>query len=507
MTDFPVDPLAEAPSEAREDTRRLNELGYEQELRRGLGAFDNVAVGFIAISPVVALYGVVLVAMTVAGPAWVWMLPLALVGQCLLLVLYSELASEFPIANGSYQWSRRLLGPGYGWFNGWVCLCAYAVANTTIAYLGAPWALALFGIEATPNAIVVTGMVLVVVCALVNLGGVGLLRPTVKVGIAAEIVATVGVGLALLVAFRQHGIGLLRDTLGAEALSGGSTELALLAALAIAGWVFLGFDACGLTSEETIGAARNVPRTVWLALLSVAALVILDAFAITLAHPDPAAVVAGEDLNPVGTAVTEAFGSWFERPFAAVVLVAFLACGVAAQGITARAIYSVARDDVLPGSSFLRSVDRRQVPIGATVVTATIACLGLLLGLKSAAIGSLIAFGTAAIYVSFLLIAIAGLVARTRGTWQPAGRIRLGRAGHVLNVLAVVWLAAETVNIAWPRTSIAPPDAPWYQVWAAPLVLSAIAVAGLAYLAAARPHRRLAPYEPVADSAGSSSPS
>jgi hypothetical protein len=46
------------------------------------------------------------------------------------------------------------------------------------------------------------------------------------------------------------------------------------------------------------------------------------------------------------------------------------------------------------------------------------------------------------------------------------------------------------VNIAWPRTSLAPPDAPWYQVWAAPLVLALIGTAGLAYLVTAKPHRR-----------------
>ena len=48
-------------------------------------------------------------------------------------------------------------------------------------------------------------------------------------------------------------------------------------------------------------------------------------------------------------------------------LVAFLACGMAAQGATARGIYSVARDGVLPGSRFLRQVDRRQAPIGGIV--------------------------------------------------------------------------------------------------------------------------------------------
>ncbi len=68
--------------------------------------------------------------------------------------------------------------------------------------------------------------------------------------------------------------------------------------------------------------------------------------------------------------------------------------------------------------------------------------------------------------------------------------MRLGRAGTVINVLAVVWLAFETVNIAWPRTSLAPPGAPVYQVWAAPIVLGAITVIGLTHLVLARPQHR-----------------
>ena len=62
----------------------------------------------------------------------------------------------------------------------------------------------------------------------------------------------------------------------------------------------------------------------------------------------------------------------------------------------------------------------------------------------------------------------------------------------MVNVLAVAWLAFETVNIAWPRESLAPPGAPFYQVWAAPIVLVVIAAAGFGYLAAAKPHRRVA---------------
>lgn len=473
------------------DAARLQELGYRQELARRLRVFDNAAMGFAAISPVVGLYAVVLVGTVVAGPAWVWVLPIALAGQCLLLAVYAELASEFPIAGGAYQWSRRLMGGAYGWFSGWVAICAYAVANTTIAYLGAPWALTLAGIPPTPDAIVAAGMVLVVTCALVGAMGVDVLGRVIKAGIAAEAVASVGIGLALLLVFRTQDLSILTRTLGAEAVSGGSVGAGMLAALAVGGWVFIGFDACVGASEETRGAARHVPRAIWIALLSVGAVVILNAFAATLAHPEPAAVVAGRDVDPVATAVVSSFGSWSAKPFAAIVLAAFLACGMAAQALTARTIYSIARDDVLPASRFLRRVDRRRSPIGAVAVTTVVACLGLLLGLHTAAVGSLIAFGTAAIYVAFLLVALAALIARLRGTWTPAGEIRLGRAGVVANALAVVWLAFETVNIAWPRTALAPPGAPAYQVWAAPIVLAVIATAGLAYLVVAKPHRRL----------------
>jgi amino acid transporter len=333
-------------------------------------------------------------------------------------------------------------------------------------------------------------MVLVIVCAVAGAFGISILGRVVKAGIVAEAIAMIGIGLALLLVFREQDLSILTDTLGAEALSGGSTLAALLAALAVGGWVFIGFDVGVGAAEETQNASRHVPRAIWVALLSVGCLVILNAVAVTLAHPDPASIVAGEDPDPVTTAVTSSFGSWSDKPFAAVVLTAFLACGMAAQALTARAIFSLARDDVLPASRFLRTVDRRKVPIGAIVVTTVIACAGLLLGLDSNAVGTLIAFGTAAIYVSFLMTAVAALTARLRGTWRPGGSFRIGRWGLAVNALAVAWLAFETVNIAWPREALAPPDAPFYQVWAAPIVLAIIGTAGVAYLLIARPHVR-----------------
>ena len=194
--------------------------------------------------------------------------------------------------------------------------------------------------------------------------GIGVLARVVKAGIAAEALASVGIGLALLLVFREQDFSILTETLGAEALSGGS-----VAAGCSPRWRW----AAGCSSASTPAwrgggdARRRAPRAA--RDLDRAAergvLVILNAVAVTLAHPDPAAIVAGEDIDPVTTAVVASFGSWSAKPFAAVVLVAFLACGMAAQSLTARTIYSMARDDVLPArascaGSTAAGADRRR---------------------------------------------------------------------------------------------------------------------------------------------------
>ncbi|HEX5870934.1 MAG TPA: hypothetical protein VFY65_10980, partial [Longimicrobium sp.] len=73
-------------------------------------------------------------------------------------------------------------------------------------------------------------------CSIINAFGVDALKGALRVGVGAELIASVGIGLALLLVFREQGFGVLTNTFGAEALSGGSTFAALLAALAVGGW-------------------------------------------------------------------------------------------------------------------------------------------------------------------------------------------------------------------------------------------------------------------------------
>ncbi|MEU0490362.1 APC family permease [Nocardiopsis changdeensis] len=478
---------------SRTDAGELAEYGYRQELRRSLSVWAVFAIGFATISPVVGIYAVVQLGFVFAGPAWIWAVLLAFLGQLLVAVVYVELSSQFPVTGGVYQWVRRLAGPRQGWLVGWIYLASAIASLTTVAYLGATWLHMLFSDgPLEPLHHVLLGVVFIAVALGINLLGVNPVKHFLNAGIVAEGVASIAVSVFLLVFAHNNGFGILFETLGAQAASGGSVLAGFLTCLAVAGWAFLGFDATTQVAEETEQPRRNVPRALIRAYLFVAFTVLLTGLAVTLALPNPEEAVAGRLADPVFTAVTAGLGGWSEKPFIAVVLLAFIACAISIQTYIGRAVYAFARDRQLPFSATLATVGPRQIPWVSLVVTAVLASLGLLLGLNGNAAATLIAFGSGGFYFVFLSVAVVALVARLTGRWRPSrGRVDLGRAGLVINVLAVVWLLFEATNIAWPRVELAPVGGSWVQVWAVVLVFSVLLAVGLVYVAIAKPHTRL----------------
>jgi hypothetical protein len=98
-----------------------------------------------------------------------------------------------------------------------------------------------------------------------------------------------------------------------------------------------------------------------------------------------------------------------------------------------------------------------------------------LFGLHDQAVATIIAFGTGGLYAMFSMTTGVGLYTRLTGRWDPAlGELKLGRWGLIINIIAFLWSLFELINIAWPRTYLASPDAPWWQIWAVPLVLGGI---------------------------------
>jgi amino acid transporter len=213
----------------------------------------------------------------------------------------------------------------------------------------------------------------------------------------------------------------------------------------------------------------------------VGSVVLFNSAALTLAFDREAVIAASATSDPITPVITSNFGEWAEKPFLAIVMVAFLACGASVVKYTSRIVYSMAREGNMP--AVLSHLAPDKTPRNAVICTVSLAGLGLLFGLNDGAVATVIAFGTGGLYAMFSMTTGVGLFTRLTGRWNPAlGELKLGVWGLLINAVAFIWSVFELVNIAWPRPYATAPDAPWWQLWAVPLVLGSILVITALYV-------------------------
>ena len=441
-------------------------------LNRSLSLWNSLTIGFATVSPVAGLYAIIGVQTVVTGGGWFGALALCLVMQMLVATVYAELSSQIPIAGGAYKWARQLGGATAGQFAGVIYVCSTIAMLTTTAYTGGVWLAIFFGSSGRGGAtLVMWGTVFLVICTVLNLAHVKVFKLAITLGVYAEIVGSFGVALLLFLFFRQHGFSELFENLGTGTAP--SQTAAFLAALAISGWAFIGFDACSTIAEETHNPKRMVPRAIFLSLCMVGGVVLFNSAALTLSFNRDTLVNTSATSDPVTPVIASNFGAWAEAPFLAIVMIAFLACGASMVQYTSRIVYSMAREGNMP-IAFSR-VTASKTPRNAVVCVVLLAGLGLLFGLNDGAVATVIAFGTGGLYAMFAMTTGVGLYTRLTGRWNPAlGELRLGPWGLVINTIAFIWSVFEFVNIAWPRTYAVSSNAPWWQLWAVPLVLGSI---------------------------------
>lgn len=441
-------------------------------LHRHLSLWNSLTLGFAMVSPVVGLYAIMGVQTAVTGGGWFVALALCLIMQLLVATVYAELASQFPIAGGAYKWAHHLGGPVTGQFAGVIYVSSTIAMLTTTAYTGGIWLSIFFGSSSGSGlTLVLWGAVFLGICTLLNLARVNVFTVTLSMGVYAEMIGSFGVALLLFLFFRQHEFSELFQHMGTGTAPGSTA--AFLAALAIAGWAFIGFDACSTIAEETLEPKRVVPRAIFFSLCMVGSVVMFNSAALTLSFDRSALAHTSVSSDPVTPVIISSFGAWAEKPFLAIVMVSFLACGASVVNYVSRIVYSIAREGNMPRVLSQIAVDGTPRP--AILFTVLWAGIGLLLGVNDQAVATIIAFGTGGLYAMFTMTTGVGLYARLTGRWNPAhGQLNLGRWGLLINVIAFHWSLFELINIAWPRSYAVSPDAPWWQLWAVPLVLGSI---------------------------------
>ena len=508
------------PAAPVNEDARLADLGYRPQLNRVLGFFENFAVGFTYLSPMVGIYSLFILGVALAGPAYIWLTFIPLIGMFFVALVFGELASHYPVAGALYQYSKFSVGPAYGWFVGWFYGIALLVTVAAVDTGSIPYITTLahnwFGTNWNPashTTILVITLVLLGIQTSLNIAGAKVMGRVAQFGVGVEILGTLGIALILAIHGFHHSLGFLFSTQGATHAStnvygvgfGGSWLSAALIAVLAPVYIFYGFESCGDIAEETKDAGAKIPKAMRWALVwgGIGSLILTAALLLAMPKHDP--IKATFDGGGV-PAILGQLSSGMQDFLLVLIIFAFFSCGSAVQGAGSRLAFSFGRDGALPGSGWISRVHAKfRTPVNALITGALVSVVFVMLvyyqpsknvhvwfvtyPAHTTALYSLVSFGVSGIYLSFLLAVLAAIVARMRG-WVPEGVFQLGRWGWTVCIIAALYLGLMLLNVVVP-TGLTSGRGLFNLDWITLVVMVVIAVVGAVYFLIARPDRKV----------------
>ncbi|HAM71796.1 MAG TPA: amino acid permease [Verrucomicrobiales bacterium] len=435
-----------SPEPPPDDERLLRSLGYTQELSRRMGGFSNFA---ISLSIICILAGGITsfqVGLCSVGGASIgigW--PLVCLFSMTVALTMGQVASAFPTAGGLYHWGSILGGRACGWVTAWFNLAGLITVLAAINAGTYDFTTAAFGV--TPDGAhaqaIRTGVVVAMTLSQGMLNHYGIRLTTRLTDLSGWLILGITAVLTTALAATTHHFEWSRlwtftnysglPEGGAIFPRQGNIPWLFALGFLFPAYTITGFDASAHTSEETLDAARNVPRgiirSVWVSSL----LGWLMACAILLAMPSiPEGVAKGADV--VQWVLKSTLWPGLAWGLLAGIVVAQYLCGLAALTSSSRMTYAFARDGGLPCSAGLRRVNPRTgSPSVAVWTSAVLAALFTLSVPYTTIAAACVIF----MYISYVLPVAAGFFAHGR-TWRRMGPWHLGSFYRPLAVVATL---------------------------------------------------------------------
>jgi urea carboxylase system permease len=490
--------------QTRNDDAAVTSLGYVQKLDRSLSRFALFALQFSYISVLTTMFLLFGFAYGFAGPSLIWPWAAFFAGQMLVTLLFCELASRYPVAGSVYNWSKQLGSPWMAWMAGWmmvllgpITLAAVALPAQTILPAISP-AFQVIGSASNPhnyaeNAVLLGGILILLTTAL-NCARVRLMGRTNNVTVIVELIVC-ALLIVLLFAHAQRTPAVVFNTLGlGKGMAAGYLGAFLVASL-LGGYQFYGMDTASSLAEESPDPQRRAPRAILIAMFGSFALGLLLLIAAVVAVPS----ITDGKIATLGLpyVVDQVLGSGVGNVLLVGALVAVFGCALAVQAGGVRIVFGMARDNGLPLSHQAARVSGTTKAITwPAIVVGSVAIVLLVINIGSTQIIAIIsAAAIATCAVAYLFVTVPLLIARLKGTWPTpdSGRrlFSLGRLGLPINILAVVWGVAITVNLLWPRQIVFNPTPPfhWYLDYGPLLYMGVVLLGGSAYYVLAHKSR------------------
>ena len=480
---------------ATSDTDRLHELGYAQELRRGMRTFSNFAVSFTIISILSGCLTLFYFAMNFGGPA-VMTIGWLIVGFFVTLVALgmAEVASSYPTAGGLYYWAAKLAPESGGnpaawsWFVGWFNFVGQVAVTAGIdfglAFFINAFLNIVFGVSTAPIVTIVILVIVLFIHGLLNTFGIRLVKLLNDVSVWWHVVGVAAIVLVTVV-LNQHSrtdIGTVFSTFVNNSGSGGDNPewpgvilfgiplYVILIGFLNAQYTLTGYDASAHMSEETHDAHTSAPRGI---VFSVVISVIMGFILLTAMNvgitPDkvfPAAdgtangaagyqhaLDSAATLSNAGPPITiwiDAVGQTGGLIVLLLVIGAQFYCGMSSVTANSRMIYAFSRDGAVPFSKFWHRINpRTRTPTNSIWLAAVGAFILALPYLYSsvayAAVTSIAVIGLYVAYVAPVFLRVRAGSKFQEGPWT------LGRWSRPIGITATIWVIFISILFMLPQ--------------------------------------------------------
>jgi amino acid transporter len=269
-----------------------------------------------------------------------------------------------------------------------------------------------------------------------------------SLSVAVELAILFVLGIAFAAVVMLTGDGHVENLFSRGVAEGNAHYFALgggLMAATLMGFnTLVGFETAANMSEEAADATRTVPRAIIGSVLASAGLGFVFLIVLTIAVKDVSAASVSE--SPVAEVMRQQFGPTWERPFLAVIAVAFYGAALVAIASTSRYIFAMARDGRFPAHRIMQRVNpRTHTPIPATLLVLAIGVI-LMIVLPGAALLQLIATGTILGIALYAMTVVLYLVVGRKLT-RSNGGFDLGRFDRPVAIAALVWVLAALVVV------------------------------------------------------------
>ncbi|OJJ42864.1 hypothetical protein ASPZODRAFT_104610 [Penicilliopsis zonata CBS 506.65] len=446
------------------DDVALENLGYEQELKRSFGLLGMIGFSFSIVTSWTALSGVFIVGVVSGGPP---VMVYSFIGVCLLTLAVAfpmaEMCSMYPVAGGQYSWVAALAPPkiarGLSYLAGWFLLIGVLAMGATNNSIAANFVLGMANLvypeyEITRWQTTLVAYLVAFLAAAINLWGLKWLNRLAHFILVFNVGSFLVVMITLL-ATNDHKQSASFVFTEFENLTGWGSGMAAILGILQSCFGMCCYDAPSHMTEEMKSAAKEAPRAIVLSV--VLGCITGFAFLLTLCFciGDLTTTADTSTGVPVLQIFYDSTGSKVGACFLAsmisiVVIVA--SNNLLAEG--SRTVFAFARDHGLPFSRFFARVNHKShVPVNAVLLTLAVQlALGAIDFGTTTGFETVIAISTEGFYLSYAMALLSRLLGYFTGhATHMTGPYALPQSlSLTLNFIGLLFLLFASITFNFP---------------------------------------------------------